>query len=674
MPPIARLRRDEPLPVGQTTLLNTLNGSLAITRPPHPLRQGPKPNCTNKSTTILGRRLVGGVNEQQAVKTFANARLEEELPEPGDEDITRGVFDEDLEDSEDDYVPVHKRHAYSREHKLIAIDYFNTTWKELEDGTFERLSCRYAARKLKITRKMLRSWVCNKEKILAQPKGTFRSRRQYALPKEAQLEDELDAEFDTARKKGRKVSKKWILRHARAIYARLYPHRVVTPENTHKKVFLGFKFSTGWYNGFRKRKNISLRCGTKRAQKSPEELFPVIQNWLQFNRRLMVIRFDSICGIPRGPTVITVGRFKLSEIGNMDQSPLAFEFLKGRTLARRGDRTIALKGAKSGWEKRQCTLQIYVSADGIDRCKPLLMFKGKAKGDSRRKQERKKYHPGVVVIFNEKAYANTSNLIDWIKQQYSMASAYPLRDHEPRFLALDAFAPHKNKGRKDPGKESDKAKGRRLKEEALQQELRNELSKLYVITSIIPGGCTGYVQVLDVTVNKIIKQYIEEAEDQWVDEHLEEWDAGKFSVGDRRVLLTYWVAEAWKKLYQDHQDAIIKTFQNVGLSLPTDGSKDHLLKIRDLPHMTIADWQRAPEGTGENPAIIDDDVGDSIEVDDGYLYKAGEDNSTMIKQEKENNMTTDSSDDKEDYIDFDSQSDFNEDTDGDEDEGDENMD
>jgi len=59
------------------------------------------------------------------------------------------------------------------------------------------------------------------------------------------------------------------------------------------------------------------------------------------------------------------------------------------------------------------------------------------------------------------------------------------------------------------------------------------------------------------------KQYIEEAEDQWVDEHLEEWDAGKFSVGDRRVLLTYWVAEAWKKLYQDHQDAIIKTFQNV---------------------------------------------------------------------------------------------------------------
>jgi hypothetical protein len=93
-----------------------------------------------------------------------------------------------------------------------------------------------------------------------------------------------------------------------------------------------------------------------------------------------------------------------------------------------------------------CTLQIYVSTDGVDRCKPLLMFKGGVKGDSRRQAERKKYHPGVIVIFNKKAYANTLNLIDWVKQQYSMASAYPLCDNEPRFLSLDAFAPHKNKG------------------------------------------------------------------------------------------------------------------------------------------------------------------------------------------------------------------------------------
>jgi hypothetical protein len=38
------------------------------------------------------------------------------------------------------------------------------------------------------------------------------------------------------------------------------------------------------------------------------------------------------------------------------------------------------------------------------------MFKGKEKGDSRRRTEEKKYHPSVTVIFNEKAYANSTNL------------------------------------------------------------------------------------------------------------------------------------------------------------------------------------------------------------------------------------------------------------------------
>jgi hypothetical protein len=77
------------------------------------------------------------------------------------------------------------------------------------------------------------------------------------------------------------------------------------------------------------------------------------------------------------------------------------------------------------------------------------MFKGKpGKGDARRRAEYKKYYPGVVVIFNEKAWANTSNLLNWVKNQYSIASAYLLRDGEPRFLALDAFKPHINKGKK----------------------------------------------------------------------------------------------------------------------------------------------------------------------------------------------------------------------------------
>jgi len=143
---------------------------------------------------------------------------------------------------------------------------------------------------------------------------------------------------------------------------------------------------------------------------------------------MLVIREGtSIISIPRGPDVPVIGRIKLSEICNMDQSPLPFEFLKGRTYAKKGEKTIRLKGGKSRHNKHIYTLQIAVFADGIPCCKPLLMFKGKPKSKDRRHYiEAKRYHFSVVIIFNEKAYANTSNLINWVKNQYSIASIYPL--------------------------------------------------------------------------------------------------------------------------------------------------------------------------------------------------------------------------------------------------------
>ena len=92
-------------------------------------------------------------------------------------------------------------------------------------------------------------------------------------------------------------------------------------------------------------------------------------------------------------------------------------------------------------------------------------------------------------------------------------------------------------------------------------------------------------------INKLIKAYIEEYEDQWIEEHFDEWEAGKWSVGDRRVLLTEWVAKAFERVHLEHKDAIIACFKNVGLSLLVDGSEDHLLKVRDCPNLTIGDWQ-----------------------------------------------------------------------------------
>jgi hypothetical protein len=115
---------------------------------------------------VLGRRLIGGANEKQVVQLFASVRLSrEEDGEPGDLDIINNTrVDNDLKDTEFEYI-LTKRYSYSREHKLAAIDYFQTIWRENKDGTHERLSNRYASHRLKITKKQLHSWITSKEKI-----------------------------------------------------------------------------------------------------------------------------------------------------------------------------------------------------------------------------------------------------------------------------------------------------------------------------------------------------------------------------------------------------------------------------------------------------------------------------------------------------------------------------
>ena len=96
----------------------------------------------------------------------------------------------------------------------------------------------------------------------------------------------------------------------------------------------------------------------------------------------------------------------------MDQTPIAFEFLNSRTYNTKGIRTLFVKQTSSGWDRRQATLQILVHADGIQRCKPLLIFHGmnedhrqKPKAGSLR-HEYKLYDSRVEVSILLKYYSN----------------------------------------------------------------------------------------------------------------------------------------------------------------------------------------------------------------------------------------------------------------------------
>jgi hypothetical protein len=72
----------------------------------------------------------------------------------------------------------------------------------------------------------------------------------------------------------------------------------------------------------------------------------------------------------------------------------------------------------------------------------------------------------------------------------------------------------------------------------------DKFKKLNYITSFIPRGYIGYIQVLDIALNKPLKELIKQAASNHYNANLYKWAKGKYIVRDRQVLLTKWVAIA----------------------------------------------------------------------------------------------------------------------------------
>lgn len=91
-------------------------------------------------------------------------------------------------------------------------------------------------------------------------------------------------------------------------------------------------------------------------------------------------------------------------------------------------------------------------------------------------------------------------MLTLLRTTYRRATPYTDRSLEKtRLLVMDTFSAH------------------------LTEEVRDEMKKMRIAGSYIPGGCTGYVQPLDVALNKPLKQLIKEASDRHYELHEGEW-------------------------------------------------------------------------------------------------------------------------------------------------------
>lgn len=68
--------------------------------------------------------------------------------------------------------------------------------------------------------------------------------------------------------------------------------------------------------------------------------------------------------------------------------------------------------------------------------------------------------------------------------------------------------------------------------------MKEVFRKLNTTVFFILSGCIGYVQVLDVVLNKPLKDRISELADLSYETNFEKWEKKTYTVNERRILLT----------------------------------------------------------------------------------------------------------------------------------------
>jgi len=542
--------------------------------------------------------------------------------------------------------PQHQiQRSYSREFKITVLEWWfhhripQSVTEFNRQGLRAPLLKEVAARYL-VPISTLQSWRANQDKIIASKKGSRKSKTAAQRCHWPELEADLYEKYRKRREERKAVRRNWLMRQACESYTQCYG------EPSANSQLEEFRFSNGWLFGFLGRHAITLRFATNKSQKIPENYLQSILSWLRFNRpnsqplptpllfdpehtvgqshlaipeglaslegqNLNNIRrifsaqrviWDNrsgfganqvgIRGISSGMAEIsvehhlgdyneTVGRYLLDSICNVDETPLPFEFLDGQTYADKGSRSVQVKASNSGWDKRQATLVLTIFGSGRPRVRPLIIFKGKEKYEGRRsqfyqqkrEQEEARYDIRVAVHWNETAYANSDLLIDWIENLL-----VPALPPGSRLLALDVAKFHSMEG------------------------VLSTLRSHNIIPSLIPPGCTGLVQPLDVSVNKpfksLLRDILDNLLDQYQDIHhinLREIQRSNSSaIAERRVLVTQAVGAAWEQFCEKHQGLVVSTFRKLGLTLPIDGSSDEELSVKgiDSSLLEIGDWRR----------------------------------------------------------------------------------
>ena len=106
----------------------------------------------------------------------------------------------------------------------------------------------------------------------------------------------------------------------------------------------------------------------------------------------------------------------------------------------------------------------------------------------------------------------------------------------------------------------------------ISDSTKKQLKKLQIDTTVIPGGCTKYIQAPDVYWKAPFKAKIRQYYEDWMVHGEKTYtNSGNTRAPSVEVYLG-WIVEAWKQV---PSDLIERSFVECGLTIALDGSEDH---------------------------------------------------------------------------------------------------
>ena len=243
----------------------------------------------------------------------------------------------------------------------------------------------------------------------------------------------------------------------------------------------------GWCTRFLSRNGISLRIRTKIAQKLPSE----------FQEKMM--NFQSYM----------INQRKTYE------TPICFDMPSNQTLHKKGDKTVLIK--TTGHEKTHFTVVLSCTADG-SKLPPMIIFK-------RKKPPKDKFPSGVIIHQHPKGWMDKAGVIKWINMVWVRRNGGLLKKRS--MLVWDQFRAH------------------------LTDEVKRSLKESNIISTVIPGGLTGMLQPLDVSLSRPFKTHMRKQWTLWMADGMAERTAkGNFKRPPLPTVAS-WVKNAWDMISKE---------------------------------------------------------------------------------------------------------------------------